>query len=179
MKPTIHDNSNSQLATKIQKSKLRGLINRSVFFLTIATLISGSIFTGCKSNSDKEADAIENVQEANDDLDAVTDQANKDASTKANDAEWQTYKEEANKTIAENEARIEELKSAMKKPGKTFDATYAKSIGALEERNTNLKTKISDYENNQTDWESFKREFDSDMSGLGQAFKDLTVNNRK
>ena len=179
MKPTIHDNSNSQLATKIQKNKLCSLINRSVFFLTIATLISGSIFTGCKSNSDKEADAIENVQDAAENLDAVTDDVNRDAITKANDAEWQTYKEEANKTIADNVARIAELKSAMKKPGKTFDAVYAKSIDALEERNTSLKTKISDYENNQTDWESFKREFDSDMTGLGEAFKDLTVNNRK
>ena len=49
----------------------------------------------------------------------------------------------------------------------------------LEEKNASLKTKISDYENNQTDWESFKREFDSDMTKLGQAFKDLTVNNKK
>ena len=170
MKPTIHE---------FQKNNLLTVSKKSFFILTIVTFITGCMFTGCKSNSDKEADAIENVQDAAENLDAVTDDVNRDAITKANDAEWQTYKEEANKTIADNVARIAELKSAMKKPGKTFDAVYAKSIDALEERNTSLKTKISDYENNQTDWESFKREFDSDMTGLGEAFKDLTVNNKK
>ncbi|WP_395059444.1 hypothetical protein [Flavobacterium sp.] len=170
MKSTIHE---------FPKSNLLSVSKKSIFILTVATFITGFVFTGCKSNSDKEADAVENVQDATDNLDAVTDDVNKDAIKKANDAEWQTYKEEANKTISENESRIAELKSAMKKPGKTFDVAYAKSIDVLEEKNTSLKTKIADYENNQTDWESFKREFNSDMTGLGQAFKDLTVNNKK
>jgi hypothetical protein len=170
MKSTIHE---------FPKSNLLSVSKKPIFILALVTFIAGTIFTSCKSNSDKEEDAIENVQDAEDNLDAVTDDVNKDAIKKANDAEWQTYKDEANKTITDNEARIAELKSAMKKPGKTFDVAYAKSIDALEEKNTSLKTKIADYENNQTDWESFKREFDSDMTGLGQAFKDLTVNNKK
>ncbi|MEO8234132.1 MAG: hypothetical protein ABI549_01855 [Flavobacterium sp.] len=170
MKSTIHE---------FKKNNLLSMSKKSIFILAIATFITGFIFTGCKSNSDKEADAIEKVQDAEDNLDVVKDDINKDAITKANDAEWQTYKEEANKTISENEARISELKNAIKKPGKTFDAAYAKSIDVLEEKNTSLKIKISEYENNQTDWESFKRELNSDMKGLGQALKDLTVNNKK
>ena len=154
-------------------------MKKSIFILTAVVFIAGITFTGCKSNSDKEADAVENLKDASDNLDAVNEDAEQDAIKKANDEEWQTYKEEANKTISDNEVRIAELKSAMKKPGKTFDAAYAKSIDALEEKNTSLKTKISDYENNQTDWESFKREFSSDMTGLGEALKDLTVNNKK
>ena len=66
--------------------------------------------------------------------------------------------------------------------GKTLDIVTIEienvNIDALEERNETLKNKISDYENNQTDWESFKREFNSDMSELGNALKDLTVNNK-
>lgn len=99
--------------------------------------------------------------------------------TKANDAEWQNYKAEANTTIAANEARIVELKKAVKKTGTTFDSAYEKSIDDLEKRNKSLRTKIEDYENNQTDWASFKREFSSDMTELGNALKDLTVNNKK
>jgi septal ring factor EnvC (AmiA/AmiB activator) len=118
------------------------------------------------------------VQDANDDLNAVTNDVNNDATTKANDAEWQTYKMEANKTIDLNETRITELQNAIKKSGKTFDDNYKKSITALEDRNSALKTKIADYENNQTDWETFKREFDSDMAGLGKAFEDLGRNNK-
>lgn len=142
-------------------------------------ILAGTFFTSCKSNSEKEADAVEDVVEATDDLNKVTDEVNQDNITKANDAEWQAYKMEANKTISENETRITELQTAMKKPGKTFDDAYKKSIEALVDKNTALKTRITDYENNQTDWDTFKREFDSDMQGLGQAFKDLTVNNKK
>jgi hypothetical protein len=35
------------------------------------------------------------------------------------------------------------------------------------------------YEKKQSDWESFKREFNHDMDELGQALKDLTVDNKK
>jgi DNA repair ATPase RecN len=151
-------------------------MKKSIFMLA---LLATALFTSCKSNTEKEADAVADVQEATENLDSVTDAVANDTATKANDAEWQTYKTEANATIDTNEKRIAELKNALQKPGKTFDAAYGKSIDALEERNASLKTKISDYENNQTDWASFKREFDSDMTELGQALKDLTVNNKK
>ena len=151
-------------------------MKKSVLILAI---LAGTMFTSCKNNSEKEAEAVEDVVDATEDLNKVTDQVNKDAITKANDSEWQTYKMEANKTISENENRITELQTAMKKPGKTFDANYKKSIEALVDRNAALKTRITDYENNQTDWDTFKREFNADMTGLGQAFKDLTVNNKK
>jgi uncharacterized protein involved in exopolysaccharide biosynthesis len=154
-------------------------MKKSILVLAVATFLAASVFTSCKSNTEKEEDAIENVQDAKENLEDVTEDINNDAITKANDAEWQTFKAEANKTIAENEARIVELKKAINKPGTTFDATYKKNIEVLEDRNTALKTKISNYENNQTDWASFKREFESDVTEIGSALKDLTVNNKK
>lgn len=151
-------------------------MKKSIF---IIALMAGALFTSCKNNEEKKADAMEEVVDASDDLNKVNDDINKDAVTKANDAEWQTFKMESNKTILDNEARIEELKNAMKMPGKTFDASYKASIKDLEDKNTALKNRINDYENNQTDWETFKREFNSDMTGLGEAFKNLSVNNKK
>lgn len=147
--------------------------------ILILAIFAGTLFTSCKNNEQKEVEAIEDVVEATEDLNKVTEDVNEDNAAKANDAEWQAFKAEANTTIAENETRITDLQMAMKKPGNTFDAAYKKSIDALVDKNNSLKTKIVDYENNQTDWASFKREFDSDMSELGQAFKDLTVNNKK
>lgn len=151
-------------------------MKNSIFMLA---LIAGTLFTGCKNNEEKKEDAVEDVIEASDDLNKVNNDINKDAMTKANDAEWQTYKMAANKTIMENETRIAELQTAMKKPGKNFDDSYKSSIEDLEEKNTSLKNRINDYENNQTDWDTFKREFDSDMEGLGKAFKNISVNNKK
>lgn len=147
--------------------------------IVILAILTTAFFTNCKNNTEKEADAIEEVQNATENLDSITNQVKEEAITKANDAEWQTYKTQANKSIANNKARIVELQLAMNKPGKNFDTSYKKSISDLEAKNTALATKISDYENNQTDWDTFKREFDSDMEGMGKALKDLTVNNKK
>ncbi len=154
-------------------------MKKACYIIAITAFIGGISLVGCKSNTQEKEDAIENVNEANQDLDQVEADQAADQVIKANDAEWQTYKSESNNTIMANEARIKELRKAMDKPGKTFDKSYAKSIDALEERNTALKNRIGDYENNQTDWESFKREFSSDAEGVANAFKDLTVNNKK
>jgi predicted RNase H-like nuclease (RuvC/YqgF family) len=151
-------------------------MKKSIFMLAI---IAGTLITSCKNNEEKKADAIENVAEASEDLNDVNSEIKNDALTKANDQEWQAYKMEANKTISENENQILELQKALNKPGKSFDESYKKSIKDLEERNKKLKDRIGDYENNQTDWETFKREFNSDMNGLGQALKDLSVDNKK
>jgi chromosome segregation ATPase len=154
-------------------------MKKSILIIAAATFFTSTLTTSCKSNSDKEADAQEEVIDAQNDLNETEQDVEEDQSTKANDAEWLTYKAEAMTTIDANEARIMELKKAIKKSGTTFDAAYEKSINDLEKRNSDLKTKIANYENNQTDWASFKREFSSDMTELGNALKDLTVNNKK
>ena len=105
-------------------------------------------------------------------------EAQADAIKVANAEEWSVFKSDAEIKIKENEVRIGELKVKMKKSGKTFDAMYDKNIIALEQKNKDLRTKISNYESNQSDWEAFKREFNHDMDELGQALKDLTVNNK-
>jgi len=154
-------------------------MKKTIYFLAITAFMGGALVSSCKSNTEEKDAAIENVDDANKDLQEVEANQAADKVTKANDEEWQAYKAESNKTIAENETRISELRKAMKKPGTRFDASYAKSIDVLEEKNSDLKKRIVNYENNQTDWDSFKREFSSDADGLATAFKDLTVNNKK
>lgn len=154
-------------------------MKKSIIIFTVASVITGNVFLSCKSNSEKESDAVEKVQDAKENLDDVTEDINDDAISKANDAEWQTYKSEAIKTITANETRIAELKKAISKPGNSFDKSYAKSIASLEDKNASLKVKITNYENNQTDWDSFKREFNSDMNELGTAIKEVTNKNKK
>ena len=154
-------------------------MKKILLLLTITIGLSGFIFMSCKSNTEKNEDAIENVDDANTNLKNVQEEATIDASKKATDAEWQTYKTEMLASISANEVHIVELKKAFNKPGTTFDANYSKNIDALQKRNLDLKVRIENYENNQTDWESFKREFNSDMDGLGKAFDDFTVKNKK
>jgi chromosome segregation ATPase len=154
-------------------------MKKSIFILAVATLLSGNVLTSCKSNAEKENDALENVQDANQSLeDAQTETVTDAANTKANEAEWQAFKAEVDADIAKNEARIAGLKSDLKKQGKAMDASYEKRVDELEAKNEALKTKLKEYEVTQTDWNEFKREFNSDMSDLGDAFKNLTVNNK-
>lgn len=147
-------------------------MKKSIIVLAVASVIAGNAILSCKSNTEKESDAKEN-------LDGVTEAINNDSISKANDAEWQRYKSEAITTITANEMRIAELKKAINKPGTTFDKTYVKSIVSLEDKNASLKVKITNYENNQTDWDSFKREFNSDMNELGTAINNVTTKNNK
>ena len=67
----------------------------------------------------------------------------------------------------------------MKKPGEIFDALYEKKIANLELQNKDMKARLEAYEKIQSDWESFKYEFNHDMDAIGEALKDLTVDNKK
>lgn len=162
-----------------KKTEKSSLVTTTKKTVVLAAMVTVGLLGSCKSNTEKEADAEKTVIEANDNLEEVNEDIAEDEITKAKDTEWQTFKTEALKTIDNNEKRITELQTVIKKDGKTFDESYKKSIAALVEKNATLKTKIANYENNKTDWDTFKREFEADMDGLGKAFKDLTVTNKK
>lgn len=140
-------------------------------FAVMTTFIAGTILTGCQTSDQKEQTAQDALDEAKADETAA---AQKVASAE----EWQTFKAESETKINDNEIRIAELKEKMKKSGKTMDALYAQRIDTLEQKNKDLRTRMANYEQNQSDWESFKREFNHDMDELGKAMKDLTVNNK-
>lgn len=147
-------------------------------FLVSLVVLAMAILGGCQSSAEKVDAAKENVEEAKEELQEVKAEVQADATKVANAEEWSVFKSDAEIKIKENEIRIGDLRVKMKKSGKTFDAMYEKNIIALEQKNKDLRTKISNYESNQSDWEAFKREFNHDMDELGQAIKDLTVNNK-
>ena len=136
-----------------------------------AMLVGGTLFTSCKSPAQKEDAAQNKVDEAQQELNAAQVKV-------ASQEEWATFKIESELKINDNEIRIAELKEKMKKPGKVFDALYQKRIDDLEKRNLDMRVRMETYEKNQSDWESFKTEFNHDMDELGNALKDITVNNK-
>lgn len=152
-------------------------MKKVIFICTlITTILAGMVFTGCESPAQKTDNAQANVQEAEQDL----KDAQKDAAEVAqkNAEAWQTFKTESEVKIRANEIRITELKEKMKTSGKTPDKVYAKNIDLLEQNNKNLNARMVAYEKEQSDWQSFKREFNHDMDELGKALKDFTINNK-
>ncbi|MDZ4749455.1 MAG: hypothetical protein SH808_13290 [Saprospiraceae bacterium] len=147
-------------------------------FLVSLVILAVAILGGCQSSANKMDAAKENVDEAKEELKEAQAEVRADAIKVANAEEWRVFKSESEIKIKENEIRIGELKVKMKKSGKTFDAMYEKNINTLEQKNKDMKVRMDGYETNKSDWDSFTREFNHDMDELGQALKDLTVNNK-
>lgn len=154
-------------------------MKKTILTVAVATIVIGSLVTSCKPNTQKEQEAQENLDsaevaltEAKNDLD--------EAKRAATAEEWETFKNETNAKIEENNAKIAELKLKAKKTGKEIDEAYQRNIDTFEQKNKNLKIKIDSYKNDvNSDWNSFKREFNHDVDELGQSLKDFTVNNKK
>ena len=154
-------------------------MKKSILTLVFSSFMIGSILTSCKPNTEKENAAQKSVDsakvaltEAKEDLDEA-----KRASTAE---EWQVFKDSTDAKIEENNAKIAELKLKIKKTGKDIDKAYQRNIDTIEKKNKDLKIKLDSYKNDvNSDWKSFKREFNHDMDQLGHSLKDFTVNNKK
>ncbi len=148
-------------------------MKNAVFVLAVATtLLAGISLNSCQSAAQKSEDAQADAEAAQ----MAAEEAKQEA---ADEAEWIAFKSDAEMKIKDNDARIVELNMKMKKPGKMLDGIYAQKIENIEQKNKDLKIRIETRNNSESDWETFKREFNHDMDELGQAFKDLTVDNEK
>ncbi len=153
-------------------------MTHKIYSLALATLIGGVVFTGCQSTAEKTEAAEAKVKDAKEELKEARKDENAQAHKTATAEEWTTFRNESQEKIWANEKHIAELKMKMNKPGKLLDAAYAKKIDSLEEKNRQLKRRMDAYEKSQSDWETFKREFNHDMDELGNALKDLSVDNK-
>jgi hypothetical protein len=144
-------------------------------FLNLATtmLLAGIIAISCDSKATKVETAKENVKIAEDKLLQTQIDAKAELQIKADAEEWKNFKAETEVKIKDNETRIAELKVKLKKPGKVLDPIYADRIKTLEDKNEELRKRISDYEASQSEWAKFKAEFNSDMDNLVKALKDF------
>lgn len=143
-------------------------MKKSIFTLAaMSLLMTGALFTSCNSAAQKEENTTTESQDANAEEQVV-----------ATAEEWQAFKTDAEAKIKNNEIRIEELTVQMNKPGQVFDDLYKNRIEELEQQNRELQNRIDAYDKSHTDWEKFKREFNHDMDELGEALKNITVNNK-
>lgn len=150
-------------------------MKKSIFILAVATsLLAGAIFTSCQSNNQKVEAAKDKVQDARQDLiEAQTDAYDAEV-VKINSEEWKAFKIETENNIENNDLRIAELKVQLEKPGQTFDPIFKNRIEVLEQKNLDMKNRLSNYKNNQSDWEVFKSEFNHDMEELQKDLREFS-----
>jgi hypothetical protein len=155
-------------------------MKKMIFFVALTVpLMAGIIFTGYRSSTQKQKAAQAKMLYANRDLIAAQEDVNEVAQKAATAEEWKTFRCESELRIRDNEIRITELNVKLKKPGEIFDALYEKKIAILELQNKDMKARLEAYEKIQSNWETFRREFNHDMVVIGDELKYLTVYNRK
>lgn len=141
----------------------------------VAFILTGSLITGCDTSDQKVDTAEKNLEVAKKDLtQAELDEKMAQEQTNMSN-EWKVFKDDMHDKIVNNESKIAELKKKMETSGKKKDAAYTKQIETLVTKNEGLRIRLDEFDNNQTDWDKFKREFDHDMGELGKAFKELGV----
>ena len=154
-------------------------MKKKIFILVVTSVfVAGTVFTSCQSSTQKRDASQLKVQEAREDLNSAKQDAYKADQKVATAEEWKTFRSESDLKINENEIRINELKLKMNRPGEILDPLYSQKITTLEQQNKDIRVKLYAYEKSQSNWESFKREFKSDMDAIGESFKNLTVDNR-
>jgi predicted nucleic acid-binding Zn-ribbon protein len=105
--------------------------------------------------------------------------ANADAD-KMRAEEMEAYKKESRDKIAANEKIVSDLKARVNMSTQDARDNYNRKIEMLEKRNNELKAKLESLQDRTAEeWNEFKKEFNHDMSELGEAFEDLTKNNVK
>ncbi len=138
-------------------------MKKVIMYAAVAAFAVSSFLTSCQSNESKVEEAQEELKEAKAEL----------------NAEYPAFKTNAEVQIADNEKRIAELRVKLNKPGTSvFDDSRKKKIDELEVKNAELRIKLEAYEKENSDWETFKREFNHDMEGIADAFKDLGNDNK-
>lgn len=144
-------------------------MKKSVLFLTLTAFMAGMVFTGCDRQAEKVDSAKAKLEAAEHELQKAKEDFN---------PEYEKFKIEAEKQIEENESLIADLKEQSTKIKREAKAQYETTIADLEKRNEAMKTKIRNYKNERDEkWEAFKREFNHDVTELGQSIKDLLKNN--
>ena len=135
------------------------------FIAAVILFMAGSLFTGCNNNREKVEDAEENVKKANQELIDAKAQYEK---------EWQQFKTDAELKISANEKKISDFKALIKTASGKSKAKYEKEVMELEQKNIELRKKLSEYKYEGKDkWEEFKQEFNRDVDIVGNAINDL------
>jgi len=154
---------------------------KKITFIIVSsiTIISLGTFSACMSSDQKNKVAEDKVLVAEEKLQEAQENAYEVADQTATDDELKAFKLESELQIRKNDVSIAELRLKMNNSDKKNDKIYAERIDTLVKRNENLNARIYNYQKTQRDWNKFKREFKNDMDNLGQAIKDLGVNNKK
>lgn len=140
-------------------------MKKSIGLMVASLLLSGAVFTSCKSNAEKVEDAQEDVVDAKEnEMDAQQDL---NEAKYENASDYEQFKKATKVVIAENETRIAEFKVKLKDETVANKAKFQANVDALEKRNDQLKDDIDDFkEGANEDWNTFKNRIERSKNDI-------------
>jgi hypothetical protein len=146
-----------------------------LFAVLTIPVMAGIIFTGYLSSIQKQKAAQTKNVFTDPVLASAQEDSNITTQTAAIPEEWKTFRSESELKVRENEKRITELNLKLNKPGEKSDPLYKNKVAILGLQNNDMKARLEAYEKIQSDWATFKREFNHDMFAVEETLKDLMV----
>jgi hypothetical protein len=151
----------------------------TLFAVITIPLMAGIMLTGYLSSNQKHKAAQTKMLFAKEDLIAAQEYANEAPKNAATPEEWNKFRNESELKIRDIEIRIAESNAKLKYAAEKLDSRYEKKIAVLELQNKDMKSRLEAYERIQSDWETFRRDFNHDITAIGNELKDLIGDNKR
>jgi len=150
-------------------------MKKTIFTLAIATIMAGTMITGCELTNKKAEKVPNKTQKSLNDVDAA--QTGEGLLTMDSISEYQKFKNESEAKILAFENSIADFKIKIENGKKETKVEYEKKLALLEAKNNEMKKKLNDYKDDgEGHWSQFKSVFNQDMVELGKAFNQLSEN---
>lgn len=151
----------------------------SIIKIVLTGTFLTSLLTGFDSNAQQAPASKENTREEKRNIKEAKKAAEQEELHATEKEEYQTFMKESAEKIQSNESKIKELKENKKEEAIAADQEFDSKIKNLQDKNEEMKSRMNNYQPQKSTWTKFKEEFNHDISELGNAFKDIAVNNKK
>ena len=147
---------------------------RHYIIALITFFLAPIMFIHCNTPTQKTDKTKSDVQEATQDVTQPQADVKQQKPKPVTAEEWKAFKSSSETKIKENDSRITSLKGSMVK-----DSINQKKITEFEQKNNILRSKLIAYENDQIDWEAFKRAFSHDLDELANSLNEINNQDKK
>jgi hypothetical protein len=150
-------------------------MKKLILSLAVVAFMAGTLSTSFGQVPDKQSvKARENLKEEKKDV--VVAKQDLKIAQKDSVSEYQKLTNESEVKFKSNEKSIADLRAAITKSNSKEQATDQKKLSLLEDKNNSLKKELAEYKVlGQTQFATFKKEFNRDLDQLAKELKDFKI----
>jgi hypothetical protein len=150
-------------------------MKKLVLSLAAVVFLAGTVSTSFGQVPDKQSViARENLKEQKKDV--LVAKQNLQVAQKDSISDYQKLTNESQVKFKDNEKSIADLRASIAKSNSKKQASDQKKVSLLENKNNSMKKELADYKVlGQTDFATFRTDFNRDMDKLAKELKDFKI----